>query len=213
MNEKTLQSFFENYLKSQKIQYKREFRTSMSIVDFNVLIDNKKCAIEVKSNKGKISNTLGQLILARKTFSHVYLLAPEPFLQKIEPLITGTKILKETGLITIKGGKFVFTKDPDPLKYYFNYNPPKRRKTFPQDRNYMTITDYDYRILVNYENKMFNVIDIMKKFNVTRVDAYKRIERLLKVGLIEELFPFNPKSYRVTKIVDWGTKFSLSTQK
>ena len=69
--------------------------------------------------------------------------------------------------------------------------------------------DKDFSILTKFEGIVFNYLDVMKLFKTTRSDAYARIKRLMKVGLLIEESSFNPKSYRVKKVVDWGTKFSL----
>lgn len=207
MNEITLQKIFEQFLIQNKIEYEREFKTHYYTIDFKIRLGDKTCGVEAKSSKGNIFYMLGQLILAKKTFSHIYLLAPQDMIDKTQSVVESVGV----GIIAFKEGKFFFLKEPKPASYYFNQPEKKDSKLDFQKpkRKNIIIADRDYSILTNFENKVFSPLDVTKVMKITRSDAYARIERLLKVGLLEEESSFNPKMYRVKKVVDWGTKIPL----
>src|SRR3989304_2688606 len=104
MNEKTLQALFENFLIKEKIQYERGFKAHAYTIDFKVNIDGKICGVEAKSSKGNTFYALGQLVLAKRTFSHIYLLAPQEFLEKIQNVVDGLGV----GTIIFNDGVFSF---------------------------------------------------------------------------------------------------------
>ena len=210
MNEKTLQDIFERYLISHNIPYEREFRSQTHPIDFRIKINDKICGVEVKSSNGEVFNAIGQLIFAKRTFSNVYLLAPEEFLKKIQTEIENMSV----GVIMFKDGAFTFLREPVAPTYYFNQPQKQEKPMFQRSKSKnLLIVDRDYSILLNFENKIFSCLDVINLFKSSRMEAYIRIQRLLKVGLIEEVSSLNPKTYRVKKIVDWGIKIPLPQSK
>lgn len=206
MNEITLQNLFENFLVKNNIQYKREFKAHAYVIDFKVKLNEKNCGVEIKSSKGNIFHMMGQLILAKKTFSHIYLLAPQEMLERVQDVVESIGI----GVIAFKEGEFSFLKEPKPSKYYFNPPESSKKPEFQKPKaKSVIVVDKDYSILVNFENKTFNHSDVVKFLKISGIDAYARIERLLKVGLLKEESSFNPKGYSVKKIVALGTKLPL----
>jgi hypothetical protein len=205
MREKTLQSLFENFLIKRKIPYEREYPCYFGAIDFMIQMAGKSCGVEVKSLNGKLYVAIGQLILAQKTFSHVYLLAPDDFIQEIEGLMLENGVLNNIGLITFKEGEIMFIKEPSSKFYYFN--PDEVKKTYPKSGiKHMLVLDIDLSILNTFQDKIFDYNSLLKETKISRSNAHQRIKRLLRMGLIEEISPFHPKQYRVKSVPEWGTK-------
>jgi hypothetical protein len=206
MNEQTLKNLFEKYLVANKIDYKREFRAHALIMDFNINIDGKSYGVEVKSSKGNVFTTLGQLTLAKRTFSHIYLLAPKEFISRIQDAVADSGV----GTIIFDSGAFSFATHPKAPKYFFNKPSPIEEAGLEKPNiSSMVMGDKDFKILAKFESKAFTYLDVMKFLNTTRSDAYARINRLMKVGLVAVESSFNPKSYKVMKVADRGVKIKL----
>jgi DNA-binding transcriptional ArsR family regulator len=209
MKEKTLQKIFEEYLIKNKICYEKEFLCHSGLMDFKIEIGGKTCGVEVKSLMGSIQTTIGQLVLAQKTFSNVYLLAPEEFIQEMENVVLETGVLANIGLIVFKEGGFIFLKEPLPKSYYFNPIQKKRRRFLTPQSKTMSVGDLDLGIISTFENRVFDYNLLVSEIKISRSNANQRLKRLIKMGLVEEISSDNPKRYRVKKVVDWGTKIPV----
>jgi hypothetical protein len=209
MKEKNLQDMFEKFLVKSNISYEREYPCSSGYIDFKMETNNKICGVEVKSFQGSLPSTIGQLILIQKTFSHVYLLAPEEFIEKIQYLTLENGLLNNIGLITLKEGNFVFLKEPSSKSYYFNPIEDRKKETSPKKTKNMMVCDLDLGIISTFQNRIFDYSSVIKEMKISRSNAHHRLKRLLRMGLIEEVSSFNPKQYRVKKVVEWGTKIPI----
>ena len=208
MKEGSLQNLFENFLIEKHISYEREYSYRFGSIDFKIEINNKIYGVEVKSLNGSLPTTMGQLIIAKQTFSHIYLLAPEEFIQKIEDLMIEDSFLNNIGLIVLKEGDFVFLKEPSPKSYYFNPMENKKNHTQKKTKN-MLVCDLDLGITSTFQNRFFDYNSLVKEMKISRANAHQRLKRLIKMGLIEEISPFHPKHYRVKKVIDLGTKITI----
>lgn len=209
MKEKTLQLLFENYLIKKRINYKKEFLCYSGLIDFKIEIDGRACGVEVKSSMSSLHTTIGQLVLAQKTFSHIYLLAPEDFLQEVEDIVLETGVLTNIGLIAFKEGDFAFIKEPSPKSYHFNQIEKKKSANLPRKPKTMSVGDLDLGIVSTFEKRIFDYNLLVSEIKISRSNANQRLKRLIKMGLIEEISSDNPKKYRVKKVVGWGTKIPV----
>jgi hypothetical protein len=209
MREKNIQQLFEIFLKTNNIPFEREYFCSSGLIDFKIEKNGKVYGVEVKSLQGSLSTTIGQLTLAQKTFSHLYLVAPEEFIHQIKSILPENNLLNNLGLIVFNEGVFTVLREPSPKSYYFNPVKGERSKISEKKNKNMVVNDLDLGILSTFQNRVFDYPSIVKEIKISRTNAHQRLDRLMKMGLVEELSSFNPKQYRVKKIVDLGTKIPI----
>jgi len=196
MNEIIVKKVFEKHCSDFKIPIEREVPVENSRIDYEILSDGKHFAVEAKGTRSGECSTIGQLVNAKKTYSHIYLLAPMCFLEKLWKTLQKTNTLTNIGLMTVTSRGLHILKKPDPEVYY--YKPPKSPKK--STRKWMFVNEYDVLIESHFKDQLFTVADVSKKLNITMGNAYHRIVRLKAAGMIEDtLTGFHPKSFRFVK--------------
>jgi len=203
MNENKIKEIFEKTdHEFQNGLQKEFFITNTRRIDYISKKDNVIIGIEVKGSRSNLYSTIGQLFFFKKIFSHLYLLAPLNFIKKLTKIITGTPLFAEMGFLTMNKDRVMVIKKPDIDKYYFRpLEKPKEHKKPP--RLQAIVNENDIEIIKKFQNKVFTAIDLSKEFNISRENAYRRITRLKKTGVIEELDKgSNPKVFRITKYVE-----------
>lgn len=203
MNEEKLKKLFEKSKHEFKDELQKEFSVSGTRkIDYISKKDDLVIGIEVKGSRSDLYGTIGQLFFFKKFFSHLYILAPLSFIKKITQTLQGTPLFNETGFLTINEDGLVSVKEPEIDSYYFQPSVKvKERKVLP--RLQAIINENDIEIIKRFQNTIFTAVDISKEFNISRENSYRRINRLKKAGVIEELdIGNNPKTFKITKYVD-----------
>ena len=171
-------------------------------IDYTVSTGNRVIGIEVKGSNSGIYTTLGQLLIMKKTFSDLYLLAPLYFIKKIIKTIQELNLLNEIGLLMIAKNSLIILKRPEILGYYYKPN-VKQRKARKLPKNSPTINVNDIEVFQHFKDKTFTVIDMMNEFQLSRPSAYLRISKLKKIGVIDTSRPLqNPRAYKFIKSIE-----------
>jgi uncharacterized membrane protein len=203
MNEEKLKEFFEKRNHEFQGELQKEFPVSNTKrIDYISKKGDIVVGIEVKGSRSNLYSTVGQLFFLKKIFSHLYVLAPLNFIKKLTQAIAGTPIFAETGFLIINKDGLTIIKKPDVNKYYFRpltKTGEKKRSPRPQ----AAVNENDIEIIKKFQNRVFTAIDVSREFNFSRENAYRRIARLKKTGVIEELDTgSNPKAFRIVKHID-----------
>lgn len=207
MNEVIVKKFFEKYAIDSKIKIAKEVPVENGRIDYEILSDDKRFAVEAKGTRSDEHSTIGQLLNAKRTYSHVYLLAPISFLKKIWKILQETNTLTNIGIMTLGGKGLHILKKPDPETYYYN-SPVKTSKK--STKKYMFINEAEINLESNLRNKIFTVSDIAKTLKLSMANAYHRLARLKASGMIEEVpYGGNPKRYRFIKSRKLDEKINL----
>jgi len=160
-------------------------------IDYVSEDEGKVVGILVKGSRSNIYTTIGELFYYKKIFSHLYVAAPLNFVKKLILLIEHNPLYNDIGFITINNNAEIITiKKPQSKVYYFKL--PKRARKI---ENKITINNSDLEIMKKFEGKYFTVIDVMNAFNLSRKNAYRRIDRLKKVGVVDEVVGEKPKKF------------------
>lgn len=200
MNESIVKKLFDKHCSDFRIEAQKEVLVENGRVDYEVLFDGKRFAVEAKGTRSDEYSAIGQLLNAKRTYSHVYLLAPISFLKKIWVIFLETNTLKTTGLMTVTSKGLHILKKPDPETYY--YKPPvktsKTQKKSP--KKWMFVNEIDIALESHFKNQVFTISDIAKKLNTSMSNAYHRIGRLKAAGMVEKMpYGNNPSVYRFVK--------------
>jgi len=197
MNEVIVKRIFEKHCLDFKIPIEKEVPIEGGRIDYEILSEDRHFAVEAKGTRSGEYSTIGQLINVKKTHSHIYLLAPINFLEKLWKTFQETNTLTTIGLMTVTRRGLHILKKPDPEVYYYKppLNPPKK-----SNQKWMFVNEYDVLIESYFKNQSFSVADVSKKLNITMGNAYHRIVRLKAAGMIEEVLNgFHPKSFKFVK--------------
>jgi hypothetical protein len=171
-------------------------------IDYIVKTDKKVIGIEAKGSRSDIQSTIGQLFFMKQVFSELYLIAPLIFIKKIIGSCKDTNFLDGVGLITISKNSLVFLKHPQNAEYYFKGRIVER-KTLRQSHEEYVINENDIEIIKHFYNKEFTIFDLMNAFKLRRDNAYVRIARLKRAGVLAIVNPSdNPRAYKITEYVD-----------
>lgn len=210
MNEEKLREFFEQLDHEFKIELKKEVPVlGGKRIDYTVKKGNQVIGIEVKGSRANIYNTIGQLFFMKTIFSELYLLAPLDFIKKLSQMIERTSFLNEIGLITLAENSITVLKHPTTKEYY--YNPPLRQiKEKRMPKLHAVINENDIVIIKFFQNKLFTAADVSKELNLSRENAYRRIARLKRAGVIKQVETgINPKTYKIIKYTE-ETEFVIN---
>jgi hypothetical protein len=199
MNEIIVKRIFEKHCADFKIPIEKEVPVENGRIDYEILSENRHFAIEAKGSRSDEYSTIGQLINAKRTYSHIYLLAPINFLKKVWKILQETNTLTDIGLMTVTSKGLHILKKPDPGSYFYN-SPLKSPKSEKSKKRYMFINENDVLIESHFKDQTFTIADIANKLGITMGKAYHRIIRLKAAGMVEEVpNGFYPKAYRFVK--------------
>lgn len=196
MNKEYVKKLFEKHATKNRIVFEKNVPIGNEIINYEILSDNKHFAVEANGSRAGEYSTIGKLVNAKKTYSHIYLLGPNNFLKKIWNTLLATNILTTIGLMTVSTNELHVLKKPNPVSYY--YNPPKisRKKL----EKHMFINENDSDIESSFTDQIFTVSDISRRLKVNMRTAYHRIGRLKAAGMIKEVSSgSNPKTFRFIK--------------
>jgi len=201
MNELIIQDLFERYLKDHKIIYKREYRLNNSFIDFVIKIEGKLIGVEIKTSYSNLYKTIGQLINFSRFFSHLILVAPKNFIEKINTIIKDSGVLNHIGFIIFENGEFQHLKKPNPPRYYFRGKTLKIKHTCSKKE--FNISRFEKKELIffkKYKNKWFMVSDIVENLKISFPAAYHFISSLRRFGFIKEVERgSHPKCFKFTE--------------
>lgn len=198
MNEEYVKKLFEKHATNFRIVFEKEVPVENGKMDYEILSDNKRFAVEAKGTRSDEHSTIGQLLNAKKTYSHIYLLAPINFLKKVWNILQATNTLTRIGLMTVSTNGLHVLKKPDPESYYYNLPTKISRKKL--EKKHMFIKEIDIDIESCFKDQIFTISDIARRLNITMRNAYHRIARLKAAGMIEEVSSGNnPKTFKFIK--------------
>jgi len=195
MNKEKLKELFEKI--NQENLEKEVFLTKTKKIDYVLRKDNILIGVKVKGSRSNLYNSIGEMFFFKKFFSHLYLLAPLDFIKKLTQITKGTPLFKEIGFLTINNNELVVIKEPEVNEYYSQYQPIKleEQKNSPKSQ---PIGKSCLEIIEKFQDKAFTVVDILKEFNLSRKNAYMRINYLKRLGIVEEMSTnTNPKMFRI----------------
>jgi len=181
MEEHTVKKNFETLLEQSAIRFQKEVQIKQAIIDYVVELDNKLVLVEAKGDRSNIFGAIGQLVNAKRTCSHVFLLAPSNLIKKMLEIDKETRILSDFGFIEILDNKINILKKPIG-KYYYKEDSQKIRKPHNK-KNGMYVNEMDLNILSTFDN--FLTSDIVKKYGSSYHYAQYIINRLKRAKLIE----------------------------
>jgi hypothetical protein len=203
MEESIIKNKFENFDHDFKDNLQHEFCFfGNQRIDYVIKRDKKIIGIEAKGSRSDVKSAVGQLFFMKQVFSELYLLAPLNFIKKIISSCKETDFLENIGFITISKNSIVFLKHPQNLEYYFKPKATIRKgREIPYEE--CVVNENDIKIIKQFCNKTFTIFDLMSAFNLRRENAYARIARLKRGGVLEIVNPSdNPRLYKITKYVD-----------
>jgi hypothetical protein len=197
MNEAIVKKLFEKHCIDFKIPFEKEVSIENSRIDYEITLGEKHAVVEAKGTRSDEHITIGQLLNAKRTHSHVFLLAPISFLKKVWNILEETNTLTSIGLMTVGTKNLHIIKHPTPENYY-RKTPAKLPKT--SRKRYMFVNEADIILESAFRGQPFSVANVSKKLNISMGNAYHRIKRLKKAGMIEDvLSEMKPKSFRFVK--------------
>jgi hypothetical protein len=169
-------------------------------IDYTTKHNGRVVGVEAKGSRSNMYNTIGQLFFYKKNLSHIYILAPMSFIKKLAQTIQGTQLLEETGFLTVSEGRIITIKEPNVSEYYFY--PTQIRKIKQTPKLQAIVNENDIEVIKKFKSRAFTAADLSTAFGFTRENAYRRIERLRKAGVVEQLDTGNPKTFRIIKHID-----------
>jgi len=207
MNEKEVRTLFEKWLVDNKIKFDSDVPIIDAVIDYVITLDGKRCAVEAKGIRSDFFNCLGQLINAKRTFSHVYLVAPLVFYKKISEAFDQTEH-NDFGYILTGASGIVVIKKANPPTYYVKNSDIKLRKKPRKKREiegkWHVITDSDAKILETFKDKHFNIFDVATALGISMTYAYAKVNRLRRMNLIKTVDRNNPRTYQILHVKKEG---------
>jgi len=207
MNKSTVKKVFEKHCAETKTKINKDVLADGGTTDYEILAGEKRFGVEAKGTRSDVYSTIGRLLNAKRTHSHIYLLAPAGFIKKTWAVLQETKTLTSIGLMAVGTDGVHIIKKPDPETYYHRTpaNPPKRAQ-----KKHIVLNETDILAETHFKNQLFTISDMAKKLNTPMATAYHRIARLKAAGLIEEVSrSTNPKTYRFVKSKNINEKIEL----
>ncbi|MBS3055435.1 MAG: winged helix-turn-helix transcriptional regulator [Candidatus Aenigmarchaeota archaeon] len=198
MKEATLRVLFEKHLANNNTKFTSDLKTNAGLVDYVIESDGQLHAIEVRGSRANTSNTIGHLVNIHRAFSHVYLLAPPTLIEKVDKILKGARVLPTLGIITVGKEGPVYIKKPSPDRYYFNKPEEVKTKSIYK-AHHLILNATDKEILQHFKEIPLTVAEVSKTLGTTMPNAYRRILRLKRAKLIEELTDGSvyPKTYKI----------------
>jgi len=187
------------FLNSQKTKFEHGAKILNGTINFKVEFGGRVVGVEIKSNRSNPITTIGQLLNAKRTFSHVYLLSPKKFYEEIFKILQEVGLHEMFGYILFANNTFTTLSDPKIKNYYFHqeyYKPTESKQT-----KILVMDENITRFLKKHQNKHFMCSDIAKDMSITMPHAQTKIYHWKRFGLIEEVPERGyPKAFRVLKI-------------
>jgi len=196
MNESVIKKLFEKNI-GPKTNIVREALVENGRVDYEIIFGKKRFAVEARGARSSEYSTIGRLVNAKRTYSHVYLLAPVNFLKKIWNTLQETSTLTDIGLMSVNNKGLHILKKPNPQNYYYK-SPAKT--TNKSTKKHMFVNNADAAVELHFKNHIFTVSGVAKMLKTSMRDSYHRIKRLKAIGMIEEVpYGGHPKTYKFVK--------------
>jgi hypothetical protein len=198
MKEKNLKEILEKYFVDNNILFKKDVGIRNDKIDFVFEKNEEKNLVIVRSNRAKLFTTVGGLINSKRTCSNVVLFAPSKFIKNFQQEMNHSIELNEIGLITMIKGSMIILKEPSSEKYYINEHylsegkPPYIKKNI--------VTQNDIHILTVFSGKVFLISDVARLLNIKLNLAQRKVMRLKKLALVEEVVSTYPKGFRALRI-------------
>jgi len=200
-SENEFKKYVEKEFMRNGIIFQKEFHVEHGFIDYVIKWREKDCAVEVKINHSNINATVGQILFMRNIFSHVFLLAPPLFLKKFETATKIDNLFNTVGFMTFENGELKVLQEATNDTYYVKKTSDKTPKLLPK---YTFITENDMEIFEKFKNRQFFVCDLAKELEIKPANAYQKIKRLKRMGLLEVVNNYNPKAFHITKIKELG---------
>lgn len=202
-SENEFKKYIEKEFMRNDIIFQKEFNVEHRFIDYVIKWREKDCAVKVKINHSNIGAAVGQIMFMRNVFSHVFLLAPPLFLKKFETATKIDNLFNTVGLMTFENGQLKVLREATNDTYYVKKTTGKKSKQLPK---YTFITENDMEIFEKFKNRQFFVFDLAKGLGIKPANAYQKIKRLKKMGLLEVVNNYNPKAFRITKAKELGER-------
>ena len=198
MKESVLSNLFEKHLNEEGTKFTKDVKIVGGVIDYIIEADGQLHAVEAKGSRANVLNTVGHLVNAQRTFSHVYLLSPPTFMEKVDKTLKGAKTLQTLGFITIGKEGLVYNKKTNPARYYFN-KPEGVFTTRIYKARHLILNDTDKEILQHFKEIPLTVAEVSKTLHISMPNAYRRILRLKRAKLLEEMTDGSvyPKTYKI----------------
>lgn len=195
MDEFNYKTLIEKSFQNNGVVFKKEFPLQYGFIDYCIDWGGKKCGVEVKTNKSKVFWSVGQIVNAKNTFSHIFLLAPMSFLKKFEKIAKTILDTLNIGLMTFEAGNTKVVKEPLPPEYYFEAQDClKKPKKKP---NCTFMTENDMEVLSMFENNIIQPFVLAKKMKMPVGNVYAKLSRLRRMGIIERIGEGNPITFKI----------------
>ena len=203
MNTTYLRSRFEDHLVTSRMKFSKDVRIHGSRVDYVLEVDDQFQGVIIRGSRANLHSTIGNLVNIKRTFSHVYLLAPPKTIEKVDKVLRETGVLQTVGFLTIGNEGPVYLKKTQPKSYYFNKPIEiKTKKTFKA--RHMVLNDVDKKIIEHFRETTITVAEISKTLGISMPNAYRRVLRLKKAKLLEEISEPStyPKVFKVPENIE-----------
>lgn len=210
MNELDYKKIIEKEFFRNKIKYQKEVPIKDGFIDYKVQINGKQVGVEVKINKSKLFSAIGQLVNAKRTFSHLILLAPIAFIKRFKKTIQAIDELNSIGFATIKDGQLKIIKQPTSTKYYFEGIRRIKSKKKSSKPTYTYVTEKDIEVLSKFKNDRIMAFELAERLNTTISNAYAKLRRLKRMNMIKVIADSYPKTYKIINRKALGEKVFYS---
>ncbi len=193
-----IKDVLKNHLIKQKIEFKTGVCVDGKILDFLIRVGGKWCGVIVKGENSNIFTTFGQLVSQNRAISHLYLCAPEKFIERFKEEYSGSQTFKELekslGFIPIDDQVIKSIEQPSTKEYYFKIyeSTLKNNSVTKQKKNNIELDEIDKNILKHLKERGITTVwDIIKdqKFDLKYKNPYetinKRIKNLTNFGYIK----------------------------
>jgi hypothetical protein len=180
-----IQDFYEDLLKSRKVDFKRDCRLGETKIDFIANIGGKWNAVEIRSSYSNVYTTIGELTSLSKEFSHIILVATKDFLEKFRIATERTGVLANIGTVIFDNGEFIESKQPVSKEYFSN-----KEDASEIQKNSITrkrFTQQEEKFFRRHEGGPFRINDIVKELDKSFPTAYRFVLDLRALGLAEEV--------------------------
>lgn len=199
-----------NYLDQNKLEFEKEVRLGDCIIDFVINREGKFFGVEVKGSSSAQSSALGQILNYFGFLSHIYLAAPEDFVQKFQKEFESNaevkSIVEKIGIFIISDQGVSELRKPQNETYYFVQPRQEKRGKTDSTQREPTLDEIDVAILNAATAKgAITVgelkIDAEKIFNKPKINtetARKRLDNLCKFGFLTKMNT-HPQAYITNK--------------
>jgi len=202
--ENNLRKFFEKELIRKNIPFQKGVRINNLFIDYLITREEKKCVVQVKANHSSSHNTIGEIVGIRNSFSHVFLLASNHFMKKFQLMTKNIDWFQQIGLMAIENGELKIIQEAKSNSYY------TKKVTEQRKQNYTLVNDVDVKIFEKFKDTTFMVNNLAKGLNITSTNAYQKIKRLKRMGLLEVVNDWHPKIFRIKEAKKLGDRVEFT---